>query len=119
MLLIDEAGMADDHAMRNRDGRGKRVAGRALRRRSQREARRRAVESDRFDHANAVTVHRMQGAIVDRAHVCADGGGRELAYVAMSRPRPSQVYVTADDLDQAVEDLRLEWSAHPSPALGA
>lgn len=53
----------------------------------------------------------MQGATVDRAHVFADGGGRELAYVAMSRARDSShVYVAADDLDQAVEDLRVEWA---------
>lgn len=53
----------------------------------------------------------MQGATVDRAQVFADGGGRELAYVAMSRARgTSHVYVTADDLDQAVEDLRAEWA---------
>lgn len=69
------------------------------------------LASDRLAHAYAVTVHRMQGATVDRAHVFADGGGRELAYVAMSRARDtSHVYVTADDLDQAVEDLTLEWS---------
>jgi conjugative relaxase-like TrwC/TraI family protein len=68
--------------------------------------------TDRLDHAYAVTVHRMQGATVDRAHVFADGGGRELAYVAMSRARDtSHVYVAADDLDQAVEDLTVEWSA--------
>jgi len=68
--------------------------------------------SDRLDHAYAVTVHRMQGATVDRAHVFADGGGRELAYVAMSRARgTSHVYVVADDLDQAAEDLTVEWSA--------
>jgi conjugative relaxase-like TrwC/TraI family protein len=68
--------------------------------------------SDRLDHAYAVTVHRMQGATVDRAHVFADGGGRELAYVAMSRARDSgHVYVVADDADQAVEDLTVEWSA--------
>ncbi len=66
---------------------------------------------DRLDHAYAVTVHRMQGATVDRAHVFADGGGRELAYVAMSRARAtSHVYVAADDVDQAVEDLTIEWS---------
>jgi hypothetical protein len=54
----------------------------------------------------------MQGATVDRAHVFADGGGRELAYVAMSRARDtSHVYVAADDLDQAVEDLTVEWTA--------
>jgi conjugative relaxase-like TrwC/TraI family protein len=68
--------------------------------------------TDRLDHAYAVTVHRMQGATVDRAHVFADGGGRELAYVAMSRARQSShVYVVADDLEQAAEDLTAEWSA--------
>ncbi|MGH9135485.1 MAG: MobF family relaxase [Acidimicrobiales bacterium] len=70
------------------------------------------LASDRLDHAYAVTVHRMQGATVDRAHIFADGGGRELAYVAMSRARDtSHVYVPADDLDQAIEDLTAEWSA--------
>jgi ATP-dependent exoDNAse (exonuclease V) alpha subunit len=68
--------------------------------------------ADRLGHAYAVTVHRMQGATVDCAHVFADGGGRELAYVAMSRAREtSRVHVVADDLDQAVEDLSAEWSA--------
>ena len=53
----------------------------------------------------------MQGATVDRSHVFADGGGRELAYVAMSRAREtSHVYVVADDIAQAVDDLRSEWS---------
>jgi ATP-dependent exoDNAse (exonuclease V) alpha subunit len=70
------------------------------------------LASERLDHAYAVTAHRMQGATVDRAHVFADGGGRELAYVAMSRARDtSHVYVVADDLDQAVEDLTIQWSA--------
>ena len=45
------------------------------------------LSKDRLDHAYAVTAHRMQGATVDRAHVFADGGGRELAYVAMSCSR--------------------------------
>jgi conjugative relaxase-like TrwC/TraI family protein len=66
--------------------------------------------SDTLDHAYAVTVHRMQGATVDRAHVFADGGGRELAYVAMSLAREtSHVYVVGDDTEQAVEDLSVEW----------
>jgi hypothetical protein len=53
----------------------------------------------------------MQGATVDRAHVIADGGGRELAYVAMSRARcASHVYVVADDAGQCAEDLAAEWS---------
>ncbi len=68
------------------------------------------LAKDRLDYAYAVTVHRMQGATVDSAHVLADGGGRELAYVAMSRAREStQVYVVADDTDQAVDDLTKEW----------
>ena len=45
------------------------------------------LAADRLDHAYAVTVHRTQGATVNRAHPFADGGGRELAYVAMSRAR--------------------------------
>ncbi len=68
------------------------------------------LDADRLDHAYAVTMHRMQGATVDRAHVFADGGGRELAYVAMSRARDaSHVYIAADDSEQAVEDLTAEW----------
>ncbi len=69
------------------------------------------LAADRLDYAYAVTVHRMQGATADRAHVFADGGGRELAYVAMSRARESShVYVVADDHDQAVDDVKQEWS---------
>lgn len=70
------------------------------------------LASDRLDYAYALTVHRVQGATVDRAHVFVDGGGRELAYVAMSRARDtSHVYVVADDVEQAAEDLAVEWSA--------
>jgi len=69
------------------------------------------LASDRLDRAHAVTVHRMQGATVDRSHVFADGGGRELAYVAMSRAHDSShVYGVADDLDHAVEDLTVKRS---------
>ena len=58
----------------------------------------------------ATTVHRSQGATCERAHVYEDGGGRELAYVAMSRAKEqTQVYVAADDLDQAKEDLARSW----------
>lgn len=68
------------------------------------------TSADRLDHAYALTVHRAQGATVDRTHLLADGGGRELAYVAMSRAREtSHVHVVADDLDQALEDLHREW----------
>ena len=69
------------------------------------------LSKDRLDYAYALTVHRMQGATVDRAHVLADGGGRELAYVAMSRARDTiHIHVVADDLDQAADDLAVEWT---------
>ena len=68
------------------------------------------LDADHLDYAYALTVHRNQAATVDRAHVFADGGGRELGYVAMSRARgPSHIYATADDVDQAAEDLVAEW----------
>jgi hypothetical protein len=58
----------------------------------------------------ATTVHRSQGATVDTGHVLADGGGRELAYVAMSRARQAtHIYTTADDTAVAVEDLSTDW----------
>jgi conjugative relaxase-like TrwC/TraI family protein len=61
-------------------------------------------------HGYATTVHRSQGATTTVAHVFEDGGGRELAYVAMSRARQeSHVYVVADDLDQARDDLQRSW----------
>jgi ATP-dependent exoDNAse (exonuclease V) alpha subunit len=70
------------------------------------------LDSDHLDHAYALTVHRVQGATIDTAHVFADGGGRELVYVAMSRARGmTRVYVVADDLDQVVDDVKSEWSA--------
>lgn len=65
---------------------------------------------DRLTHGYAVTVHRSQGATHDTAHVLEDGGGRELAYVKMSRARSrTTVYAVADDLDQVETDLRREW----------
>ena len=71
---------------------------------------------DRLDHGYAVTVHRAQGATVDVAHRFEDGGGRELAYVSMSRARQrSTVHVVADNLDQAVEDLRRDWAQERRP----
>ena len=55
------------------------------------------LDGDHLAHGYAVTVHRSQGATVGRAHVLEDGGGRELAYVKMSRAREcSTVYVVAD-----------------------
>ena len=48
---------------------------------------------------------------MERAHVLEDGGGRELAYVKMSRARErSTVYVVADSVEQAAEDLSRSWA---------
>jgi AAA domain/Viral (Superfamily 1) RNA helicase len=69
------------------------------------------LDAQRLDHAYATTVHRAQGATVDRAHVYLDGGGRELTYVALSRARDSTtIHCVADNLDQAAEDLHRDWS---------
>jgi hypothetical protein len=67
--------------------------------------------SDRVGYGYATTVHRSQGSTTERAHLFADGGSRELAYVAMSRARHStQVWTVADNLPQAADDLRRDWS---------
>src|SRR3954451_9609284 len=59
------------------------------------------MTADRMDYGYATTVHRAQGPTVDAAHRFHDGGGRELASVAMSRARRhSTVHVVADDVDQ-------------------
>jgi conjugative relaxase-like TrwC/TraI family protein len=72
--------------------------------------------SDRLDYGYATTVHRSQGSTTERAHLFADGGGRELAYVAMSRARQStHIWTVADDLPQAVDDLRRDWSSQRTP----
>jgi hypothetical protein len=69
------------------------------------------LDAGHLAHAYALTVHRAQGATVARAHALEDGGGRELAYVKMSRAKESStVYVVADDVAQAVDDLRWAWS---------
>ncbi|MHB1534511.1 MAG: AAA family ATPase, partial [Acidimicrobiales bacterium] len=69
------------------------------------------IGADRLAHGYATTVHRSQGATVDTTHLVADGGGRELGYVAMSRARhSSRVHAVADNPGQAVEDLVRDWS---------
>ena len=69
-----------------------------------------ALGQSRLAHGYATTVHRSQGATHDIAHVYEDGGGRELAYVAMSRAREeTHVYLAADDMEQAREDLCRSW----------
>jgi conjugative relaxase-like TrwC/TraI family protein len=74
------------------------------------------ISSERLDHAYAMTVHRTQGATTEISHLFSDGGGRELAYVAMSRARGSSfVHSVADDTEQAAEDLSREWSVSKRP----
>jgi hypothetical protein len=69
------------------------------------------IGADRLADGYATTVHRSQGATVDTTHLFADGGGRELGYVAMSRARQaSHVHVVAENPGQAVEDLVRDWS---------
>ena len=68
------------------------------------------IGADHLGYGYAITAHRVQGTTVEVAHVLDDGGGRELAYVAMSRARStSHVYTTAPDLDQAAQRLTWSW----------
>jgi hypothetical protein len=69
------------------------------------------LDPDHLAHGYAVTVHRSQGATVERAHALEDGGGRELAYVKMSRAvERTAVYAVADSVEQALEDLARTWA---------
>jgi conjugative relaxase-like TrwC/TraI family protein len=75
-----------------------------------------ATSAERLTHAYALTCHRAQGATCDTAHVLESGGGRELAYVAMSRARTAtHVYVPAGNLDDAAEQLRWAWASERRP----
>lgn len=71
-----------------------------------------AIDAEHLDHGYALTVHRAQGATYDRSHVLANGGGRELAYVGLSRARNgTTLHAIADDLPQLRHDLALDWQA--------
>ena len=64
---------------------------------------------DKLGYSFALTAHRAQGATVDATYALADGGGRELAYVAMSRARhESHVHVVAPNPAEA--DQRVAWA---------
>jgi len=95
---VTAVGLDQEHLMvRMEDGRQHRLE-------------REQIGAAQLAHGYATTVHRSQGATHDISHVYEDGGGRELAYVAMSRAREeTHVYLTADDLDQAREDLSRSW----------
>ena len=69
------------------------------------------LNAERLGYGYATTVHRSQGATCDTAHLFADGGGRELGYVGMSRARQTtHVHAVADNVYQAAEDLTWDWS---------
>jgi hypothetical protein len=58
-----------------------------------------------------MTAHRCQGSTSDSTYALEDGGGRELAYVAMSRARrESHVHVVAPDLGSAARHLAWAWA---------
>lgn len=72
---------------------------------------RQQIDAEHLDYGYATTVHRAQGATFDRAHVFADGGGRELAYVAMSRARQcTTLHAVADTAAQAIEEIETDWA---------
>ena len=66
--------------------------------------------ADKLGHAYATTAHRSQGSTVDVTYALEDGGGRELAYVAMSRARhESHIHVVAPSVAHAAERLAWAW----------
>ena len=68
------------------------------------------IGAGKLAHAYSVTAHRSQGQTVDVTHALEDGGGRELAYVAMSRARgESHVHVVAPDMRHAARRLAWAW----------
>jgi hypothetical protein len=96
---LDVVDLDEDHLdVRTSDGRTVRITGERM-------------DAGHLDYGYALTVHRAQGATYQRALVLAAGGGRELAYVALSRAREqTSIYATADDLPQAIGDLDADWS---------
>jgi len=68
------------------------------------------IGTDKLAHGYAITAHRSQGSTVDVTYALEDGGGRELAYVAMTRARgDSHVHVVAPDPSQAASRLAWAW----------
>jgi hypothetical protein len=71
-----------------------------------------ALDEHHLSYGYCTTVHRAQGQSIDRAVLFADGGRRELGYVGMSRARHNEhVVAVADNVDQAVEQLRRDWQS--------
>ena len=68
------------------------------------------IGADQLGYSFALTAHRAQGTTVDATYALADGGGRELAYVAMSRARhESHVHVVAPNPAEAAQRVAWAW----------
>ncbi len=69
-----------------------------------------ALGADKLAHSYSVTAHRSQGQTVDVTYALEDGGGRELAYLAMSRARgESHLYVVGPSVAEAAQRLAWAW----------
>jgi Ti-type conjugative transfer relaxase TraA len=68
-----------------------------------------------FDHGYATTIHKNQGATVDRAFVMASGSmDRHLTYVAMTRHRDGvQVYAAQDEFTDRKAGRLVEYGTAP------
>jgi hypothetical protein len=63
-------------------------------------------------------MHRQQGATSDRTHYLAEGGGRELAYVALSRARQASiVHAVADSPTASTRPSSTSPTTGPSTAI--
>ncbi|MGH9104945.1 MAG: hypothetical protein ACRDZX_03750 [Acidimicrobiales bacterium] len=68
------------------------------------------IGADKLAYGFAMTAHRSQGQTVDATYALEEGGGRELAYVSMSRARgESHVYVVAPDTASATARVAWAW----------
>lgn len=66
---------------------------------------------NKFTHGYAATVHKLQGATVDKTYVLASQGfDRHIGYVAMSRHRNSMNLYYSEDKFQNYEDLKRKFS---------
>ena len=69
-------------------------------------------QMSKVDHGYASTVHKAQGATVDKVHaVVGEHSGREWSYVAASRNRESvQIYTSKDHYERAIPGVEKEAS---------
>ena len=68
------------------------------------------IGADQLGYSFGLTAHQAHGATVDATYALADGGGRELAHVAMSRARDeSHVHVVAPNPAEAAQRVAWAW----------